>query len=247
MAISECHYRILKHLRDNGTLPECKSILNIGQPNWYGDMSWDVVWEHLTGSDADSFAENHTPIEMAELAYRMLFDFDSFVSIDIGGDENAIKADLNYPVTPLGEWHYGDFDLVVNHGTAEHIFNIAQVFRTMHDYCKPGGFMIHEAPWTGWIDHGFYSLQPTLFYDLAAANAYELPFVGIAQVDKKRVLTVAKREAISEIVLNGGPPADSLLFVVLKKTSDEPFKIPQQGVYGGKVSETVRAAWRQLR
>lgn len=248
MAISECHYRILKSLREDGTLPECKSILNIGQPNWYGDMPIETAWEEITGIPCKS-AE--VVKHLVELLYGTLLGggYVQFASIDMGGDERAIKADLNKPLAHgnMSKWVDGDWDLIVNHGTAEHIFNVAQVFCTMHDHCKPGGFMIHESPWTGWIDHGFYSLHPTLFYDLAAANGYELPYIAIEVIDKKRILRIESREAVANIVGCGGPPENAMLFVVFQKTADAEFRIPQQGVYAGNVSQEVTTAWRQLR
>jgi hypothetical protein len=66
-------------------------------------------------------------------------------------------------------------------------------------------------------------------------------------IDKKTVLRIASREQVAEIVQHGGPPLNAMLFVVFKKTSNEPFRIPQQGVYAGSVSDEVKAAWRQLR
>lgn len=242
MAISECHYRILKQLREDGTLPACRSILNIGQPNWYGDMQIEVAWKEIVGSECQS---QEAAFDLGELLYGQLLGGShvQFASIDLGGDDRAIKADLNAPCA-IGSCN---FDLVVNHGTAEHIFNVGQVFRTMHDHCRVGGFMIHESPWTGWIDHGFYSLHPTLFYDVAAANGYALPFIAMEMIDKKTVLRIASREHVAEIVHHGGPPANAMLFVVFQKLTDAAFQIPQQGVYAGNVSDEVKAAWRQLR
>lgn len=235
MAISECHYRILKGLRDDGTLPECKSILNICQPEWYGDMDWRTVIE----SDREL-----SPLEVACAVYDSILGPASHVSIDMSGDSLAYKLDLNCTID-LGAFR--DYDVVVNHGTAEHIFNIAQVFRTMHDHCNPGGFMVHESPFTGWIDHGFYNINPTLFYDLAAANGYDLPFIAIVQITEKRILPLSNREQLAHIVRCGGPPNNSMLFVLFKKKADEPFKIPMQGIYAGNVSEAVERAWKELR
>lgn len=243
MAISECHYRILKKLRDDGVLPECKSILNIGQPNWYGDMNPQEMFRDLPEAPCDLNKINMTSVAIADVCYRFLFGSKTVVSIDLGGDEGAIKADLNEPHAICNL----SYDLVVNHGTAEHVFNVGQVFRTMHDNCRHGGYMIHEAPFTGWVDHGFYSLQPTLFYDVAAANGYELLFMALEVIDKKGIIVLHSRERIAEIVRLGGPPANSCLFVVLQKTRDEPFAIPMQGIYHGNVSEAVARAWHELR
>jgi hypothetical protein len=64
------------------------------------------------------------------------------------------------------------FHVVINSGTAEHVFNACQFFKTVHERTFPGGLMIHAFPFVGWLDHGFYNFNPTLIADLAAANQY---------------------------------------------------------------------------
>lgn len=74
------------------------------------------------------------------------------------------------------------FDVVTNFGTAEHVFNIAAVFRSIHDALKPGGVALHVLPTFGDINHGFYNIHPTVYLDLAAANNYEID--DICYVDR---------------------------------------------------------------
>ena len=65
-------------------------------------------------------------------------------------------ADLNYPQ------EFGKFDLVIDPGTLEHCFNIAQAFVNAAASVKVGGRIFHLSPMT-MINHGFYNLCPTLF------------------------------------------------------------------------------------
>lgn len=67
-----------------------------------------------------------------------------------------------------------EFDVATNFGTAEHVFNIGQLFHSMHDAVRPGGIMLHVLPAFGDIDHGFYNIHPTLYFDMAAANNYTI-------------------------------------------------------------------------
>ena len=41
-----------------------------------------------------------------------------------------------------------------------------------HTLCKVGGVMLHVLPFVNYLNHGFFSFNPILFHDLAAANSY---------------------------------------------------------------------------
>jgi SAM-dependent methyltransferase len=247
MAISETHYKLLRELKSRGVLPQGGSILEIGQANWYGDMDPEALatdakhlfreGESLPVWPLDAFAA-------ARLVYAIAFSAVSITAID--GDPAApdsFKYDLNQPVTLPHQ-----FDTAINHGTAEHIFNIAQVFATVHQWTKPGGLMIHESPFTGWVDHGFYCLQPTLFWDVAAANGYSFELVAIEHLASKSVIHVESREQILELARRDQLPNNAMLFVVMRKGAEEsPFRVPMQGVYAGGMSDTTQQAWRDLR
>ena len=53
------------------------------------------------------------------------------------GTKDSMPLDLNVP-HELGE----QFDAIFNLGTAEHIFNVYQAFKSMHDWLKVGGQII---------------------------------------------------------------------------------------------------------
>ncbi len=158
----------------------------------------------------------------------------------MGGTVLARKLDLNLPIS-LGR----QFDVVINHGTAEHVFNIGQVFHTIHDHTAPGGMMLHESPFTGWIDHGFYSLQPTLFYDLAYANGYGMLGLFVQDLTKSTLVQIRQREDVYRMAEAKEFPENSMLCVVLQKNQeDRPFRVPVQGFYGGGLTEEGMKAWR---
>lgn len=242
MAISATHFSILKELKSRGVLPQGGRILEIGEANWYGDFSPEEVFE-LAGETCDPSDQ----FAVAKLVYRAMFAPIFVDSIDADPSRpSARKEDLN---ERLWASHIVNncWDVVYNHGTAEHIFNIAQVFRSMHEQALDGGLLIHESPFTGWVDHGFYCLQPTLFWDVAAANNYKMEFVGIEHLASRTWFEVDSREKILEMKRTDQLPDNAMLFVVMRKQNAEPFKIPMQGVYSGQVSEQVRKAWRVLR
>lgn len=223
MAISAVHYALLKEHAP--LFARGGSLLEIGEANWYGDMDP----RDIAPDAADLFA-------IAKVVYRSLFAPTIVEAVDINGTPNAMRQNLNAPLELPRQ-----YDVVINHGTAEHVFNIAQVFASMHDACKVGGYMVHESPFTGWRDHGFYTLQPTLFYDVAGANGYELASLSIAHIESRQIIRVASREHCHSLVRKA--PKDSILFVVMRKSGPEPFRVPMQGYYDGRLSEEGRKAW----
>lgn len=229
MAISGTQYRLLKRIQH--VLPRGGTVLEIGEANWYGDDEPDFPCRDKTNL-----------FTVAKDMYRHLFAPRRIVSIDLNGTLEALRHDLNGPI-PCEEL----FDLCINHGTAEHIFNVSQVFVTMHDRTKDGGLMIHESPFTGWIDHGFYCLHPTLFYDVAAANCYEIVLLAVEEIVSRTIHILDSRDGVVELVKSCQLPLNALLFSVFRKFGNQPFVIPVQGYYARTLSDAGQMAWRELR
>lgn len=57
------------------------------------------------------------------------------------------------------------WDIVIDGGTLEHIFNQTVAFDNMNHLVKRNGYIYHNVPAAGWVDHGFYSFSPTYFID----------------------------------------------------------------------------------
>ena len=61
--------------------------------------------------------------------------FLNYQTIDINEEENSLAFDLNTVI----EDTYGykeKYDLVINNGTGEHVFNQLSLFKNMHNLCK---------------------------------------------------------------------------------------------------------------
>lgn len=101
-----------------------------------------------------------------------------YVSID-GNGAGTILHDLNLPLLTLGM-----FDLVTDFGTGEHVFDQAQVWRTVHALTKVGGYIGVIRPEQGYPGHCFYRTDECLFYDIAAANGYGV--VKVQRIEAKR-------------------------------------------------------------
>lgn len=83
-----------------------------------------------------------------------------------------ILCDLNLPFSYYRH-NLETYDIVLDVGTVEHCFNIAQAIMNMASLLKEGGHIIHENPFN-WGNHGFYNLNPTFFADFYAANGFDV-------------------------------------------------------------------------
>lgn len=122
-----------------------------------------------------------------------------------GNQAGTILHDLNLPLPK----DIGTFDLVTDFGTGEHIFDQVQVWRTIHNLTKIGGYIGIIRPEQGYKGHCFYRTDECVFRDVAAANNYKL----------------LKLERIT------ATRGDNL-FVFYHRVQGGYFKIPQQGRYG---------------
>ncbi len=179
-------------------IPPAPAVLEIGEANWYGDISTDEVPE-MCGLPISG-----NSFEVAKQFYRAVLHYSRLDAVDMNG-RTALLCDLNQPL-PLTTL----YDIVINTGTTEHVFDQRQVFETIHNRTRAGGLMIHCFPVAGCSDHGFYTYSPCLIRELAHSNNYR----GLAFVER----TIGQ---------------DKLLHLAWMKHGGGPFVIPQQGTCKG--------------
>jgi hypothetical protein len=150
----------------------------------------------------DQYITHETPHRLASEFYKEL-GCGRYESID-GNGRGTITHDLNVkwvqPIEP--------FDLVTDFGTGEHIFNQAQVWRTLHVLTRPRGYIVFDRPTSGYPGHCFYHIQQTLIEDIAAANQYHIVRLEPARTGR-----------------------GTLRRGVFRKREATRFRIPQQGRY----------------
>jgi hypothetical protein len=258
MALTAVDYNLFVALRERGALPPRPSVLELGESEWYGDVSTETLADGIETMVADParrrdlkerlawILEGNSPQEswdLAKLFYGIFLDYRKITAIDFHGTPAALKLDLNQPVA-LGE----QFDLLINGGTAEHVFNVFQFFRTCHEVTRPGGLMVHSAPFLGWLEHGFYNFNPTFFWDLALANAYAVEVLAYTEITPMQLVPLRSREHLLEMARSDSLGRNAMLYAVLRKAAAESaFRVPMQGVYAGSVSGEVMEAWHTLR
>ena len=201
-------------------------------------------------------------------AFYSLFGVERYRSIDLFDQQADWIRDCNQPFR-LPE----RFNVVTNFGTAEHVFNIAAMLRSIHDVLLTGGVALHVLPTFGDIDHGFFNIHPTLYLDLAAANNYVIEdfcYVDRWDIRNKvfeedigadfdfdslpiRMEHICDRSTLQRMVVERfvenykrldtikyGQLYSSVCYdyclVALRKTRNQAFKLPVQGLYGGGVA-----------
>lgn len=257
MAISAIEYTLFRRMREQNAAPLGADLLELGQANWYGDVPVEQLAQDIYRfareeerrdlfCRLDEIVRARRPqvlFEIAEVFWRVFVQPASLTAIDFHGTERALKRDLNEPLD-LGR----QFGLVCNLGTAEHVFDIARVMRTIHEATAPGGMMVHGIPFTGWIEHGFYTVQPTFFWDLAAANGYRIAVYLYVEFKPLKFVQLTRRETILEMAKAKTIAEGALLYCVLRKPMEErPFRVPIQGYYAGSISAEAAQAWKTLR
>ncbi|MEM9795116.1 MAG: hypothetical protein AAF919_01415 [Pseudomonadota bacterium] len=83
-------------------------------------------------------------------------------TIDLSDFEGAnLLHDLNDPVP---EDIVGNYDLIYDGGTTEHIFDVARCMDNLNRLLAPGGILASCVPANNWFAHGFYQFGPELVY-----------------------------------------------------------------------------------
>jgi hypothetical protein len=104
------------------------------------------------------------PEGYCETLLKTAFGAEVVDSIDASSYENAtLIHDMNTPIA-IG----GDYGLVLDFGTLEHVFNLATAFDNLERLCAPNGRILHMSPCNNFAGHGFYQFSPELFFRIYA-------------------------------------------------------------------------------
>ncbi|MGN6543426.1 MAG: class I SAM-dependent methyltransferase [Aureliella sp.] len=115
--------------------------------------------------------------------YAML-GFEQSVRIDHSDYEAAEEQlDLNQPETPTRLRNA--FDVVLDSGTIEHVFDIAQALKHCLEMARPGGRIIHLTPSSNSVNHGLYSVSPTLYADFYSASGCTVEKLWLCRAPRK--------------------------------------------------------------
>jgi hypothetical protein len=171
-----------------------------------------------------------------------VFDFQPY-------EGSEVIHDFNYPIE---QKYHSKFDIVLDFGSIEHIFNIAQAIANLALITKKDGLIFNENPLL-MLNHGFYSLNPVFYYDFFTANEFE-----VKRVRFTTTLKITRENGNSEakqVNINGVPASNRFRLALIEeqlkihdlskgefvvgclaqKTSDvSEIKYPTQGRYQNK-------------
>jgi len=184
MGLSKIHLNLLKQIVDTIDARPIR-LAALGYPDLLvsveqlEDVLGDVkITNPVYRDDSEEISKNHKiwkykhgDKKILDTNFALsLFGIKMFV-IDIseirGGE---ILCDLNHPIDQkLVE----QFHIVLDHGTIEHCFNIAQAMTNLLSFLGVGGYIFHSSPLT-MVNHGFYNLNPTFFADFYNDNGHRL-------------------------------------------------------------------------
>jgi hypothetical protein len=167
------------------------------------------------------------------------------VSVDRSNFEGAtLLHDLN---EPFPENLRGRFDLVLDGGTLEHIFDYPSALRHCLETVSVGGHFITVPPANQYMGHGFYQFSPELFFRVfSAQNGFALRKIVLFECLK----TDAPFYEVTDPAVSGcrvqlaDSPTSVALAVLAQKTAEVPLfnPPPQQSDYAAEWSRRQDAA-----
>lgn len=126
--------------------------------------------------------------------------------------------DLNQPCD-MGQW-----DVVLDHGTIEHCFNVSRALMNAANAVKPGGYIFHSPPLT-MVNHGYYALSPCLFEEFYKHNGWDLLHMTVQAGDYSAPVD-------SSLACRSVVPLGATLYVIAQRKTDAPLTYPTlQGKY----------------
>lgn len=105
---------------------------------------------------------------------KELFSHFGFVdtSLDWNGKDGTLAVDL---AKPINEDLNRKFDILINGGTAEHVYDQYHCWKNIHDLCKDGALVVSIGPLKGnWLKHSPWRYSLEFFDCLTFKNNYDL-------------------------------------------------------------------------
>jgi len=235
---------IIPILKEHKRRPFSGQLLCLGQPDVY--FNYDHLRRMATTVNVDlnpgvtvTPSPNQHFASLGYISGETLFKsmgFEAIHALDFSEFEGAaIIHDLNSPDLP--EALRERFDVIIDHGTLEHVFHIPNALQNLFRLLKTGGRLIHSAPTSNLVDHGFYMFSPTLFYDFYTTNRWEINNIYVVSMTPRQetepfFYTEYEPGSFDSVSYGGLGPGMYFTLTFLTKTADSTAHlIPQQGAY----------------
>ena len=102
-------------------------------------------------------------------------------SLDFSTFEGAtVQHDLNLPIPNS---LHGQYDLVFDGGSLEHVFNFPQALKSCMEMVRPGGHLVQVSNANNFMGHGFWQVSPELMYRaMSPANGFEVVAIMLREL-----------------------------------------------------------------
>lgn len=174
MGINTCILRWVSTLADTGAFRGLESVLELGPQDFFfpAEKLLEIAAAHFGGDASEvtrSLMSGELPYDNRQALFYSLFGLKAYVSVDTYDERATFRQDLNSaPAAPR------QFDLLVDFGTSEHVFNVGNAFVYTHNTLRAGGVCLKVLPAFGDNCHGFRNIHPTVYFDIARVNDYEI-------------------------------------------------------------------------
>ena len=231
--------KLYLQLYQRGLLSEVESVLDMGSQDLHLTkvrLAQLLQSAGITDYDDKVFSGLNTwPVNSGISAseFYAILGISDYRCMDLSYHHSAINHDLNLPVTD--ESLFGKFDMITVHGTNEHVFNIVETYRTMHNF------------------------DLSFFESMAAANNYKILFSSFQVQVQRQNLTQPEAKALipgwehhhrrdqyhiplsndllHTINWSSGQEPELGINYVFQKQSETEFQYGYQGEFQSRVSE----------
>jgi len=153
-------------------------------------------------------------------------------SVDLSSYEGAtIIQDLNAPVPAVLRNRYS---VVIDSGTLEHVFNVAQGFRNCLEMIEEGGYFITIGPGNNAMGHGFYQFSPELYFRiLSSQNGFHIERMAVKEMHSATPWYSVTDPAVVGHRVEWQPVGETHVMVCARKERTVPIfgAVPQQSDY----------------
>ena len=112
------------------------------------------------------------------------------------------------------------YDTIIDFGTSEHVFNVGQVFKNIHNMLNVGGRVLHINPANSFNGHGFHQFSHELFYSLySKTNGYSNTQVFLNDYSNKHKgywFEIVKSESGTRLEYSCKEPVGNLVHTIKK-------------------------------
>jgi hypothetical protein len=156
------------------------------------------------------------------------------------------------------DWH-NRYDVIIEGGSSEHIFNVPTMFANLANMLKVGGTIFVITPANNMMGHGFYQFSPELMFRVfSEVNGFALQNVLLYEA-RYPAMELTKNYTVYEVVdpdrvgqrvnlLNKKPV---MMMVEAKKIRDEqmfatpPFQSDYVALWSGLEQGEAASSWRE--